>query len=439
MPESLTPASKAGENRLLRFGVMFGVIYFAQGISEPTTGLLSQPNQAMLRDWGKTPEQVAAFISLLTLPWCFKPFFGMLSDFVPLGRFRRKSYLLAASASAAVAFGVLSTMPLAEDAETPLVAWLLLAAFAVIFGDVVIDAQMVETTQPLGMTGRMQSVQWASIYGGAILTGLGGGYLSAYHRQKLGYILCAALMACSFILTAFFLEERPGAGPRRSWRAAAPSLWNLLRTRRVAVVGLFLFLWNFSPFSHTVLYLYATKQLHFGENLFGDMNAVGAVGSLLACLGYALYCRRVSMRWLVHLSIACGLICNSIYWLLARESGAYAISAIFGLTYMTGSIIQSDLAARACSLDAAGTLYALFMSLCNLGSALSLWIGGYIYQQGAAHWGSEEAFHMLIVMNAAFTTGCWLVVRHLPDDLLRTSIEAADAESQSLAETTNAA
>jgi len=206
----------------------------------------------------------------------------------------------------------------------------------------------------------------------------------------------------------------------------------------VLVVGLFLFLWNFNPFGETVLYLHATGKLNFGENLFGRMNAVAAVGSLLASIGYAFYCRRVSMRWLVYLSIVCGLVCNSVYWLLARESGAYTISIIFGLTYMTGSIIQSDLAARACSLHAAGTLFALFMSVCNLGSALSTWLGGYVYQQASAVSTGEDAFHILIMMNAVFTAGCWLVVRHLPEDLLRAPVEAADVESEPLAEATAA-
>ena len=436
MAESETPSR--GANQLLRFAIAFGLIYFVQGISEPTTGLVSQPNQALLRDWGMNAEQVAVFASILTLPWCLKPLFGMLSDFVPLGAFRRKTYLLAACACAAIAFAVLATRPLAASAERPLLAWLLLASFAVIFGDVVIDALMVETAQPSGMTGRMQSVQWAAIYGGAILTGLAGGYLSSHHWQRLGYVSCAALMTCSFILAAFFLEEQPQAAPPRAWRQAIPLLWSLLRTRRTLAVGMFLFLWNFNPFSQTVLYLHATKRLEFGENFFGRMNAVSAAGSLLACIAYAFYCRRVAMRWLVHLSILCGLVCNGIYWVLYHESGAYTISVIFGLTYMTGSIIQSDLAARACSLDAAGTLFALFMSIANLGSALSPWLGGYVYHHASGLWSGEDAFHILIMLNAVFTAGCWLVVHYLPQDLLGASVESPEAESEPLAKTTAA-
>jgi MFS family permease len=125
-----------------------------------------------------------------------------------------------------------------------------------------------------------------------------------------------------------------------------------------------------------------------------------------------------------------------VYWLLTREAGAYEISIIFGFTYMTASIIQSDLAARACSLDAAGTIYALFMSICNFGSALSTWIGAYMYDMIKASWSAEDAFRLLIIMNGVFTASCWLVVRYLPEDLLGRPVEAPGPESPPLAEAT---
>src|SRR3569623_1327807 len=424
MATSLPPAARPRTTNLLRLGLLFGIVYFVQGISEPTTGLVSQPDQALLRDWGKTTEQVAAFVAFLTLPWCLKPLFGLLSDFVPVAGYRRKSYLLAASAIAAATFGALVVWPLPMGAERPLLSWLTAAAMAVICGDVVIDALMIESTQPLGMTGRMQSVQWAAIYGGAILTGMLGGVLSSDHRQRLGFAICAIMALGTLLLTAFFIEERSDARPKQPLRKAAPLLWSQLRSRPVLSVAFFLFLWNFNPFSQAVLYLHATRLLNFGEKIFGNMTALAAVGSLLACIAYGFYCSRVTMRWLLHLSNEIGLICNGIIWWLERQTGAYSISFIFGFAYMTGSIIQSDLAARACSLDAAGTVFALFMSICNLASAASMWVGGYVYQHVAASWDHELAFQVLIMVNAAFTACCWFVAPLIPDRLLPLPVEA---------------
>ena len=57
---------------------------------------------------------------------------------------------------------------------------LFVPTIGVAFSDVVIDALMVEEGQPRGLTGRLQSVQWAAIYAATILTGVLGGYLSQY-------------------------------------------------------------------------------------------------------------------------------------------------------------------------------------------------------------------------------------------------------------------
>ncbi|HET6878772.1 MAG TPA: hypothetical protein VFI31_01300, partial [Pirellulales bacterium] len=84
MDESGQSGRRLQTRDTLRLGLLFGTIYFVQGMSEPTTGLISQPNQSLLREWGESPEQIAAFVAILAAPWCLKPLFGFLSDFFPL-------------------------------------------------------------------------------------------------------------------------------------------------------------------------------------------------------------------------------------------------------------------------------------------------------------------------------------------------------------------
>src|SRR5882724_12959898 len=82
-----------------RLAVLFGVVYFAQG-------MWYLPNQAItivLKDRGLAAGQVADFFLLTTIPWLIKPVYGLLSDFVPLFGRRRQSYFLLTSALAGVA------------------------------------------------------------------------------------------------------------------------------------------------------------------------------------------------------------------------------------------------------------------------------------------------------------------------------------------------
>src|SRR3989304_1230848 len=87
-----------------RLAVLFGVVYFAQG-------MWYLPNQTItivLKDRGLAAGQVADFFLLSTIPWLIKPAYGLLSDFVPLFGRRRKSYFLLTCGLAAPAGGILA-------------------------------------------------------------------------------------------------------------------------------------------------------------------------------------------------------------------------------------------------------------------------------------------------------------------------------------------
>src|SRR5438094_2758942 len=92
----LNPFKAADAKRL---AVMFGVVYFAQG-------MWYLPNQAItivLKDRGLSAGQAADFFLIALIPWVIKPVYGLLSDFVPLFGRRRQSYFLLTSSLAAVA------------------------------------------------------------------------------------------------------------------------------------------------------------------------------------------------------------------------------------------------------------------------------------------------------------------------------------------------
>ena len=64
-------------------------------------GLISQPLNYYLKEvHGWTPVQVTAFFTVFNLPWIIKPVYGLVSDFVPLFGYRRKSYLILANVAA---------------------------------------------------------------------------------------------------------------------------------------------------------------------------------------------------------------------------------------------------------------------------------------------------------------------------------------------------
>ena len=55
--------------RVIGLALLFGAIYFIQGIAEPTEGLVAQPVRSLLKSWGRGAFAIAAFTALLASPW----------------------------------------------------------------------------------------------------------------------------------------------------------------------------------------------------------------------------------------------------------------------------------------------------------------------------------------------------------------------------------
>jgi MFS family permease len=356
----------------------------------------------------------------MSLPWALKPLFGLLTDFVPIGRTRRKAYLAAAGAITGAVFGWLALGRGFVDSRSALLTWLFVATIAVALADVATDALVVEWGQIHNMTGRYQAAVWSCLYASGIVTGSLGGTLSETGRVEVAFALCAAAGCGVFALAMLRVREPARVVVRLSGREVARSLESAAKSRGVIGVGLFVALWNFNPLANPVLHLHMTGPLGLGEQAFGNALSLFSLTSLAAAVLYGLYCARVPMAWLVQISIVFGVVANFAYAaVLDAPSAAVALSAV-GFTYMTATLIQFDLAARACPSDAAGTVFATIMAVANLSTLVSTWLGGLGYEWLGTIWGHAAAFRILIGASAVFTAGCWLIVPFLPRSLLRT-------------------
>jgi MFS family permease len=422
MDSARAPGSPAARSEIRSLGLLFGLTYFVQGIAEPTEGLIAQPVRALLKSWGHSAGEIAAFAAILTAPWVLKPVYGLVSDFLPIAGSRRRSYLVLSSGATAAGLALLYAMPPERGSVGVLLALLLVPTLGVAFADVVVDALMVEQGQPRGITGQLQSVQWSAIYLATIGTGITGGFLAANGRSDLGFLVCAAFAALGCAVALRFVRE-PEAGADRgpSAREAVSLLAAALGSRAVIGAALFLFLWTFNPFSSAVLYVHLTRELGLGEEFYGATVSFGAAASIAASVSYGFYCRRVSLRALVHASIALGVASTLVWWAVEGRTSAAVASVAVGFTTMTATMIQLDLAARLCPARVAGTVFALLMAVSNLGLAASTALGGQLYDRWLEQWSATLAFQVLVGVGAACTTLCWLVVPLLAPELRRES------------------
>jgi Na+/melibiose symporter-like transporter len=410
-------AHSMGSRSVVGLSILFGLLYFVQGIVEPTEGLLSQPTKSLLRQWEHSAASAAWFAAILSLPWAIKPLYGLLTDFRPLAGSRRRSYLLLTTSVAFVGMTSLYFLPLDPTMAVPLLLWLTIPAFAIAFSDVVVDALMVEMGQPRGLTGQLQSIQWASLYAATIFTGIVGGALSQSGLQQLGFLIAGLSCGGSLLVVWLLVRE-----PERSLSQPTPAsrgearvghmlaeLRTTFRQRDILAIGAFLFLWNFNPFSATVLYYYSTTSLQFSEQFVGTLTSWQALGGVIGCAAYGVICRRLPVPWLIHGSIAAGILATLAYWAYRDPTSGVIVSILVGVVYAIGTVTQLDLAARVCRPETAGTTFALLMSLSNLSVALAQGLGGSIYATLADRWGAMPAFHGLVAVGTLFTATCWLL------------------------------
>ncbi|MBU1699558.1 MAG: hypothetical protein KJ831_05370, partial [Candidatus Eisenbacteria bacterium] len=108
------------KNSTRKLFIIFAALYFVQGTGELSAGLLSQPLRSMLRGWGRDTAGIATFMFILGFPWYIKPLFGLISDFIPIRGYRRKSYLIMSSLLMIGGFVAASLLPLSPAVATAL-------------------------------------------------------------------------------------------------------------------------------------------------------------------------------------------------------------------------------------------------------------------------------------------------------------------------------
>ncbi len=405
--------SAASRHDTAKLGVLFAVLYFVQGAGEPVAGLVSQPVRSLLRSWGESPASIAAFATLVSIPWTLKPLYGLLSDLVPFAGYRRRSYLLLTSGLAVASFLALYWFRPTGGNYTWFLVLLVAPTVSLAFGDVLVDALMVEKGQPNGTTGVLQSVQWAASYAATLLTGVLGGYLSQRGMQFEAFLVVAVLCLATLVLAWVFVSEERHT-PGETFRETLDGLKTAAASPALIAIAAFLFLWNLDPLSTTVVYLHVTDVMGLSEQFFGVTLSILAIGCIVASVAYAFYCRRVSLGVLAHIAIVLGALSQAAYWTMTGQRSAVAVHLVVGFTWMTASLIQLDLAARICPPKAAATVFAVLMALCNLASSLGEWLGGAWYESLLGSTGGAGAFAAMVGLGVAFKASCWLLYVVMP-------------------------
>jgi MFS family permease len=374
------------------------VVYLTEGICQ-SDGLISQPLNFYLKQvHGWSAVQITAFLTVFNFPWFLKPLYGIWSDFIPVFGYRRKSYLLVANSGAAAAYlGIMAT-----GAPDTLLVLLLVAIYGMAIVSTLSGALLVENGQRLYASSRFVNQQWLWFNVAAIATSIAGGALVQW-LTPLDALHAAALMAgitplAVIAATITLIEEEKTAISSAGMKISVASLVAAIRTRRLWLLGAFLFFFYFSPGIDTPLYFFMTDRLKFSQGLIGILNSVAALGGIAAALFYAACLRELSTRMMLYLSIAAGVFATLSFVLMTGPMTAAIAQFCYGGASMWTLVASLGLAADCCPKRSEGFGFAALLAVTNISGAIADNIGSWLYQHVFA---GEIA--PLIGIAAAFT------------------------------------
>jgi MFS family permease len=393
---------RAAVSRLMLF---FALVYLVEGAGQ-ISGLIAQPLSFYLKQvHGWTALQVTAFLAIFNFPWIIKPVYGVLSDLVPLFGYRRKSYLIAANIIAAGAY-LWSTQ---LTAPSDLVWALQLTAYAMAISSTVCGAVLVENGQRLGQSGRFVNQQWLWFNAAAMTSAIVGGQLVQRLPPTSALHAAAAIVAVAPVAvlfgTLFLIPEERTAIDAPALRDTFGGLVAALQKRELWIVGMFLFLYYFSPGLATPLYYTMTDRLKFPQGYIGILGSIASAGWIVGALLYHRLFDGISSKRLLNLSIALGTVTTASYLLLFNETSAAVLSFCSGFSAMLATVATVTLAADYCPRRSEGFSFAVMMSLINLATASGDIVGSFLF---------DHLFHNslapLILVSAAFTAFAFVLV-----------------------------
>lgn len=340
-------------------------------------GVLYEPLSYLLKDGlGLDAGQSAVFVAGMTAPFLGKPLWGLLTDFLPLGGRLRRPYLILSSALAAASLLAAALSPEKPSYRLLLTLMALLNA-ATVFSDVICDGLMVQSARLRGGSLPLQAVQIGVLYVTLVITGLGGGWLSAHLRPRLVFGL-ACLLPLLGLFSAFWVEEPAVVAKPRG--LVLKGLGGLFLSRNFWAVCLVIFLWNFTPLLGTAQFYFQSEHLRFDPVFIGFLSTLGgAAGVLGAAAAGRGASRGFALEKLLYAGVWLGGPLHLLYLFYGGLWSAVLITALSAFAGVVFRLVLMDLAARSCPPGGEATAFAVYMSVFNLAAWASNTAGGKLY------------------------------------------------------------
>lgn len=329
-------------------------------------------------------SEVANFRIYTAIPVYLAFVFGFIRDrWDPFG-LRDRGYLILFGPLTALAYGWLAWHRLTF---LGLVSGMFIAVLAFRFVSAAYQGLLSVLGRQQLMSGRLVSVWQIASTIPAVAAALASGWAAANLNPKHTFLILGAVsllvgLAGLWRPAAVFATayEKPEVA-RGQLRA---DLKRLFSHKPIYAAILINFLWNFAPGAATPLQYYLTNELHAGNAIYANYNAIFAASFVPTFFVYAVLCKRVPLRSLLIWGTVVAIPQMIPLALVHSAQSAMWLAAPIGLMGGVATAAYFDLAVRSCPPGLQGTMMmavdAVFVVSARFGDRL----GSAIYDANPA-------------------------------------------------------
>ncbi|MBU0548522.1 MAG: MFS transporter [Candidatus Omnitrophica bacterium] len=378
------------DKKLFWIFALSSAVYFTQGIE----GL---PSQGLFYYFKETlhfsPEKIMFLGSLTTFAWMVKPLIGYVIDH----NFSKRCWIVISLVLdiVFVLFLGLMQMPFVF-----LVALLAINSASTAFRDVAVDGIMCVEGKKYKATGKIQSIQWVSILVAGLFTGIGGAFIAEKWDYKIGF-LCLVPVYLLVGLPAYFYQEEPG---EKKYASLLADLKRLFSDKKILVIGLFIFLYKYSPSFGTPLFFIQRDTFKWGKMWIGTLATISTVCGVIGALLYYKFSQKINLKQWLYFSVFLGAL-TTLSYLYYTPVMAVAYDVAYSFLGMFIFLMVMDFMARHSVRGLEATSFALLCSINNLSGVASNLSGAFLLPLIGLKW--------LIVLSALTSFLCLPLIRRI--------------------------
>lgn len=360
-------------SRARDIAILAGAVYFMQG----ALGVASIALPLFLRNFGLSIEEIAKLSAFVAFPWVLKIAYGLLSDAVPLFSYRRKSYLILFACLGSLGWFLLSSV---NHTQISTIALCLIASnLALAAIDVITDGLIVQNS--VGMRSHIfQSIAWGSRSLGAILSGYAGGWLAENWSADKIFLLTSSLPLVIIFLAIRIKEEKQDRSPFHDLLEPVKKCFRLLLLPNMGPFIALILLSQSASLFGLPFFFHMKETLNFKESFLGALISIGWFGVVLASLFYARWLSMSPPKRILYLAFTMNLINILSTYLIYNQTSALILVFLGGmmacLTLLPIMSVSAMLTSRS---GVEGTMFALLMSIHNIGQIGFGYLGGRLY------------------------------------------------------------